>query len=314
MPRVSIIIPTYNLAQYIGRTLASVFSQTYTDYEVIVADDGSTDDTQNVLSRWDGKILYLYQSNRGVASARNLALSKAGGEFIAYVDADDMWYPHKLQRQVDFLDRHKECGMVNSDFAVVDESDGIIYSGFNRQTRRDVRQGHCLMALLQRCHIQPLTVMERRDCVQQTGGFDERLRGVDDYMRWILLAANGVEFGYIDEPLALYRWREGQFSSRHRYSYLEAFLRMFDILLTEKCLPSRCGQVVADLIHAQRCEIQRDLAYVDRQEGRLGQARRRILSLIPHRPVDSKLYVELMKCCVPPTLAARFRTLKRRLA
>lgn len=314
MPRVSIIIPTYNLAQYIGRTLATVFCQTYTDYEVIVADDGSTDDTQNMLSGWDGKILYLYQSNRGVASARNLALSKAGGEFIAYLDADDMWYPQKLQRQVDFLDRHEECGVVHSDFAIVDESDGIIYSEFNRQMHRDAPQGQCMMALLQRCHIQPLTVMERRECVQQTGRFDERLRGVDDYMRWILLAVNGVEFGYIDEPLALYRWREGQFSSSHLHSYLEAFLTMFDILLTEKRLPSRCGQEAVDLIHARRCEIQRDLAYLDRQEGRLGEARRRILGLVKECPLRSELYVELLKACVPAPLAAKLRMLKAQLS
>jgi len=206
MPRVSIVIPTFNLARYIGRTLDSVFAQTYSDYEVIVVDDGSTDDTPQVLAQYAGRLQYHHQANRGVAAARNTALTKANGELIAYLDADDMWYPQKLTRQVDFLDTHGQCGIVHSDTAVLDESDQIIYSAFNRQTLREVPQGQCLTALLQRNHIQPLTVIERRSCVERIGGFDERLRGVDDYMRWTLLAIEGVEFGSVDEPLALYRW------------------------------------------------------------------------------------------------------------
>jgi len=314
MPRVSIIIPTFNLARYIGRTLESVFAQTYTDYEVIVVDDGSTDDTRQVLARYAGRLQYLYQGNRGVAAARNIALDKATGELIAYLDADDMWYPQKLEKQVDFLDRHEECGVVHSDTAVIDESDRIIYSEFNRQMHRDVPQGQCLMPLLQRCHIQPLTVMERRDCVEQTGGFDERLRGVDDYMRWILLAIEGVEFGYIDEPLAMYRWRGGQFSSSQTRTYWEAFVTMFNLLLKEKGLRSRCGEEAVAIARNRLYSLRHDLAYLDRAEGRTDQARRRILSLIQQWPLLPELYVELLKSCVPPALLTRLRMLKQSLA
>jgi glycosyltransferase involved in cell wall biosynthesis len=301
MPRVSIIIPTFNLARYIGRTLESVFAQTYTDYEVIVVDDGSTDDTRQVLAQYEGRLQYQYQVNRGVAAARNAALKKATGELIAYLDADDMWYPEKLERQVGFLDRHTQCGIVHSDTAVIDEMDAVVYSHFNRQTHRDVPQGQCLMTLLQYTHIQPLTVMERRKCVEQTGGFDERLRGVDDSMRWILLAMERVEFGYIDEAFAMYRWRAGQFTNTR--TYWQAFVTMFELLLREKDLRSRCGQQAADVARNRLYTARRDLAYLDRTEGRSASATRHLFSLIRDWPLRVELYLDLLKSVVPRRLS-----------
>ncbi|MBK8653186.1 MAG: glycosyltransferase family 2 protein [Haliscomenobacter sp.] len=112
MARVSIIIPTYNYSQFIIRALHSVFEKTYNDFEVIIADDGSTDNTRTLVEQFDKSIVYYaFQPNRGLSSTRNLALSKASGEFVAYLDADDMWYPDKLVRQIAFLDAHPECAL-----------------------------------------------------------------------------------------------------------------------------------------------------------------------------------------------------------
>src|SRR2546422_9975530 len=174
MPRVSVITPTFNCARFVLRAIASALAQTYMDYEIIVADDGSTDDTRDVLAHFGTRIRYLYQPNGGLSSARNLALSKASGELIAYLDADDMWYPHKLESQVAFLDVHSECGLVHSDVTVIDELDRVIHSGFNQETRRKVPQGYCLTDLLRRCHIQIPSVLERRQNIELTGPFDER--------------------------------------------------------------------------------------------------------------------------------------------
>lgn len=310
MPRVSIIIPTYNLAQYIGRTLATVFGQTYTDYEVIVADDGSTDDTQNALSRWYGRIIYLYQQNRGVAGARNLALSKASGEFIAYLDADDMWYPHKLERQVSFLDTHPDCGVVHSEFSVVNETDEVIHARFNQEHGRSVPQGHCALELLRRCHVQPLTVLERRQCADRIGGFDARLKGVDDYLRWILVALEDIAIGYVDEPLAMYRWRRDRFSVKRYREYREAFTFLFHILLHEKSLARHCGKAGVAIVMARLHDAQRELAYLDRTEGQLGRARRRVVGLIKDSPFCAGLYVDLLKSVVPFGMAERLRRLR----
>jgi glycosyltransferase involved in cell wall biosynthesis len=309
MPRVSVIIPTFNCAAFLERALKSVFAQTFTDCEVIIADDGSTDHTWEVVAPYSGKIRYFYQSNRGLSAARNLALSKASGEFIAYLDADDMWYPQKLERQVAFLEVHRECGMVHSDFTVVDEADCVIHQRFNMEKRREVPQGLCMMDLLRRCHIQVPTVVERNGCLQKIGQFDERLRAVEDYHHWILLAMEGFAVGYIDEALAMYRWRVGSISSSRR-RMLEGFLTMFEILLREKQLAARCGDEAADILRSRLYALQRNMAYLDRTEGHSYDATRRVLGLIREKPYRTELYVDLFKSIIPPVIAAKLRRLR----
>ena len=203
MPRVSVIMPTYNCSRFIDKAIQSIFLQTYTDFEIIVVDDGSTDDTSHLLEKWDKLIVYLYQANRGLSSARNLALSKASGEFVAYLDADDMWYPKKLERQIEFLDSHPEYGLVHSDASIVNEDDTVIYKKYNYEKRRFIPQGFCARDLLEYSTIIVPTVVERRDCVVKLGGFDERLWSVEDYLHWIQIALDGYAIGYIDDPLAM---------------------------------------------------------------------------------------------------------------
>lgn len=309
MPRVSVTIPTFNCARFLGRAIDSALAQTYSDYEIIVVDDGSTDETRDVVDRYGTKAQYVYQPNRGLSSARNLTLSKASGELIAYLDADDMWYPHKLERQVSFLDSHKECGLVHSDVTTIDEWDGVIRSRNNHETQRKVPQGYCLMDLLKLCHIQILTVVERRDCIERVGKFDERLPVAQDYLHWVSVALEGIRFGYIGEPLAMYRKRPGSlFSSRRRVC--EDFARIFEILLTEKSLTVRCGWHATNIARARLYKYQRELAYLDRTEGRTGDALRRIMNLMRKWPLRTELYGELLKACIPPTAAAKLRMLK----
>jgi len=313
MPRVSVIMPTFNCARFLPRALESVFAQTFTDYEVIVADDGSTDDTREVLAPYSGKITYLFQPNRGPSSARNLALSKASGEFIAYLDADDMWYPHKLERQVAFLDAHREYGLLHSDASFVDESDRILFHAYFRERPRTVARGSCLMQLLRKNSIHMPTVLEKRECVERVGRFDERLRNGEDYLHWILVAMEGVTFAYIDEPLALYRKTTGSLSSNERGDF-EGVVTLFGILLDEQFLALRCGQGAAEIVRDRLYAPHRELAYLERTEGSTPQARRRLISLIREWPLRSELYVELLKSCVPFALATRIRTLKARWA
>ena len=141
MPRVSVIIPTFNCARFLERAMQSVFAQTYVDYEMIVVDDGSTDETKDLIACRGEKLQYLYQTNRGLPSARNLGVSKSSGEFLAYLDADDMWYPHKLERQVAYLDSHPECGFVHSDLTLVDEKDLVISPDWYQERRYLPRTG-----------------------------------------------------------------------------------------------------------------------------------------------------------------------------
>lgn len=309
MPRVSIIIPTYNCASYLGRAIDSASAQTYKDYEILIVDDGSTDDTKDVAMQYGRKVTYLYQRNLGLSAARNHAVANASGELLAYLDADDMWYPEKLERQVAFLDAHQECGMVHSEMSIINEQDEILHVRFYEETKRDVPQGYCLQQLLMRCHIQPLTVVERRSTFDRVGVFDDRLLVAQDYLHWIMIAAEGQAVGYLAEPLGKYRWRTGSLIG-NRSRLLEDYIQIFDILLHEKPIASRHGDKCADVLRARLYVVQRDLAYLDRTQGRSESAKRRLANLIKEWPRRFELYVDLLKAYVPASLLSKLRTLK----
>lgn len=216
MPRVSVVIPTFNCDRFIRRTVDSALAQTYRDFEVIVVDDGSTDGTRSIMAEFGPAVRYLFQSNQGASAARNRAIESASGEFIAYLDADDLWSPDKLARQVEYLDAHPACGLIHSEVAVVDEQDAVLHRKFNQETQRAVPQGACLRQLLQQSHIQTLTVVERRSAFERAGKFDLRLPVAQDYLHWIQVVLKGYEIGYLPEPLGLYRWRAGSLMSSER--------------------------------------------------------------------------------------------------
>lgn len=122
VPRVSVIIPCYNTARYVKETIESVLNQTRQDFEIIVVDDGSTDDSHNVIASInDQRIRYHYQPNQGLAAARNTGLALATGEFVAFLDADDFFLPEKLARQIAALDSQPEVGLVAGGHLYVDE-------------------------------------------------------------------------------------------------------------------------------------------------------------------------------------------------
>lgn len=301
MPRVSIIIPTYNCDQFLGRAIASALSQSYTDYEVLVVDDGSTDDTSNVVAQYGQKVRYFHQSNRGVSAARNLALSYATGEFVAYLDADDMWYPEKLALQVAFLDVHQECGFVHAEVSVIDEDDKIIHVYFNQETKRSVPHGVCLNDLLRRCHIQTLTVLERRQCLDRAGMFDERLPIAQDYHHWIKVALHGFAIGYLSMPLAKYRWRRGSLMGNQRRLLADLVL-IYEELLQMTMNAQKIDQDGVNIIARELYLTQRRLAYLERTDGKYNQARERVSHLICQHPGAVELYGELLKTCLREAL------------
>jgi glycosyltransferase involved in cell wall biosynthesis len=297
VPRVSVIIPTFNCGVYLGRAIDSVLAQSYRDYEIIVVDDGSTDETPILASTYNKKIKYLYQSNCGVSAARNRALKESNGEFFAYLDADDIWYPQKLTQQIEFLDAHEDCGLLHSDVSVIDEHDHIIHARFNMETARPVPQNHCKHDILRRCHIQTPTVIERRKCVEKIGGFNEGLPVTQDYMRWIMVALEGWAFGYIDQPLAKYRWRAGSLMSSKR-RILEDHARMFGRFLPEQYRGHADFLELSPIIHGRFVAAERELAYLDRIEGHNENARRRLMALIQRSPLEVGIYVDLAKACL----------------
>ena len=294
MPRVSVVIPTFNCERFIGRTVGSALRQTYRDFEIIVVDDGSTDGTQAVLAEYGEALHYIKQANQGASAARNAALSRATGEYIAYLDADDLWHPEKLAHQVEYLDAYPSCGFVHTEVAVIDEQDSVLYARFNKETGRTVPQGKCLRDILQRSHIQTLTVLERRSAFDRAGKFDLRLPVAQDYLHWIQVALHGYEIGYLPEPLGQYRWRAGSLMSSQR-RLLGDFAKIYEILLAEHRLEDVHGSEVRRLIDTQLYTNQRQLAYLERLECSGAVARRRLRRLVQQWPFRLELYLDLAK-------------------
>ena len=297
MPRVSVVIPTYNCAKFLGRTIDSALRQTYRDFEIIVVDDGSTDGTQALVAAYEESVRYVYQPNQGASAARNAALSRASGEFIAYLDADDLWRPDKLSRQVEFLDAHSTCGFVHTEVSVIDEQDTVLHTCFNQDTKRPIPQGQCVRDLLLRSHIQTLTVVERRTAFDDAGKFDPRLPIAQDYLHWIGVGLQGYGVGYLPEPLGQYRWRAGSLMSSQR-RLLGDFVKIYEILSTEYGLERSQGPEIMQLVQAQLYATQRQLAYLERRECSGAAARQRLGALIRQWPLNLELYVDFAKTYV----------------
>lgn len=311
MPRVSVIIPTFNCAGYIARTITSVLSQTYKDFEIIVVDDGSTDETGEIVSRFSDKLTYHYRPNLGLSNARNTAVSISSGEFIAYLDADDMWFPKKLQRQVAYMDEHPECGLAHSNVIYIDEDDQPISPEWSSHADRSVlAQGNCLSELLKGCMFQVPTVIERRVCFDEVSGFDERFKRVEDYLHWIKLQLKGHSFGYINEPLAMYRMRTGSLS-KNQTAMTESTVDMFDVLIKENALLQHLDQSEKKALLRRISLLKRGLPFHYREQGRNDLARKQSLSLICESPGNLYPYVELAKSLVPGSLAAKVKSLRK---
>ena len=177
MPEVSIIIPAYNCAQFLKHTLDSVLTQTSSDYEIILVDDGSTDNTPEVLSPYLSKIQYIRQENAGLPSARNAGILASSGRFIALLDGDDTWTPNKLHEQMPrFSD--PEVGIVYSDFSI-QYSDGRFLQSYLSQ-RPLAGEGYILDNYIQSRFLFPSTMVLRRECFDQFGLFDPEMLASED--------------------------------------------------------------------------------------------------------------------------------------
>ena len=217
MPKVSVIIPTYNGACYICEAIDSVLAQTYQDFEIIVIDDGSSDNTKDVLKKNGSKIKYIFQENKGVSAARNVGIKEAAGEYIALLDADDIWLPDKIALQVDFLEKNSAYGLIYSDAYIFDEKKILEktllqISGF--------WQGDVLEKLILKNFIPNLTVLVRRVCFDKIGLFDETLKYGEDHDRWLRIASIS-KIGCINKPLAKYRIHDLNASHKIKQSYVD---------------------------------------------------------------------------------------------
>ncbi len=207
MPLVSVIIPTYQRAAVLGEAIESVLAQTFTDYELIVVDDGSTDGTLQVVEKYKEKITFLHQPNRGVSAARNLGIQHSRGQLIAFLDSDDLWLPDKLSNQVPLF-QAQAVGLVFGDIR--------FFSGktIQRKTSFDLyppRRGKIFGDLFARNFIPASTVVVRKACLETTGLFEREFEPCEDYHLWMRILQHW-EADFCPQPAALYRVGSGQAS------------------------------------------------------------------------------------------------------
>jgi hypothetical protein len=207
MPRVSVIIPSYNLARLVPQAIQSVLDQTYTDFEVLVVDDGSQDNTREVIQSFDdARVQYIYQENRGLSGARNTGIQQAQGEFLAFLDADDTFFPNKLAGQVAALDRQPEVGLVAGGYWLVDENNQPLQEKRNWEHTPTLAVETWLFG----CPFIVNAVLARREWVVRVGGFDPALRRVEDRDLWLRLAYAGCPMAWVPAIVCAYRMHLGQ--------------------------------------------------------------------------------------------------------
>jgi glycosyltransferase involved in cell wall biosynthesis len=201
MPTVSIIVPTYNSSAYIYETIDSLLAQTFKDYEIIIVDDGSTDDTQEKLKIYGDKIKYIYQSNQGPSVARNNGITLAVGKYIAFLDSDDLWLSEKLELQVNFMENNPDYGLVSCD-ALAFKDNQIIVQSMSKE--RPLKSGWVLEDLLKENFLNTNNVLIRRDVFNTLGMFDINIVFSEDYEMWLRIAEKYM-IGYVDLILTKYR-------------------------------------------------------------------------------------------------------------
>ena len=209
-PAVSIIIPAYNVAPYIGETLDSVFAQTFTKFEVILVNDGSLDthELERALAPYADRLCYIEQENGGASMARNAGLRIARGELVAFLDADDLWLPNYLEQQLKFF-REQDCDLVCADAMVFgDSSDaGRTYMTAVMDTAPPAGAVSFLELVSAERSLITSGVIVRRNLVFEVGLFDEALRNAQDFDLWLRLARYGARLAYHRQVLLRYRAR-----------------------------------------------------------------------------------------------------------
>lgn len=213
---ISIITPTYNREAFLPAAIESVLAQSYKEFELIIVDDGSTDNSRELINAYadkDPRVKYLYQENQRQSVARNYALSIAKGDFICFLDSDNYWPHDKLEKSLKAFEQHPEADIVYGDCITIDEQGNELH-------RNNMRRysGNIAALLLKDNFVSMNTTMTRRKCFNEMGGMSGKRRVADDYDLWLKFSAR-YRFQYIPEFLAYYRVMENQISSNKKLRF-----------------------------------------------------------------------------------------------
>lgn len=273
--KVSIVVPSYNRAYIIRDALESVLAQTYGDFEIIVIDDGSSDNTREIVEQMQSeKIRYIrHERNRGYSAANNSGIAAAGGQFVAFLDSDDLWKANYLETLVSFLEKHPETDVVFCDTEVQSDLDGVpslvaLMKSFSQLLKADTgKSDHVFTArqmyvcLLEEVPIKPSAVVVRRELFEKAGTFDEAWPSGTDWDLFLRFA-HSAGFGYIDIPLVIQR-RTGdathqKFRVQDKLFLLGQFLKEKEklrndqeaLIAVNRGISGHCSNLGWDYLHA----------------------------------------------------------------
>lgn len=287
-PLVSVITASYNMGKYVGLAVDSVLAQDYPALEIIVVDDGSTDDTSAVLAKYrdDPRVNLIRQENAGQTVAKNRGVQSARGEYIAFCDADNLWLPNKLSRQMEFFNDHGNLAVVYGDISLID-ADGRPLP--TTQARR--YSGKITGRLLVDNFVTFNTAVVSKQVMTAVGWFDESLRMGIDYDLWLRISVDHT-FLYLAEPLVLYRIWGGQMSNKqeerlsHCFKLLKNFLEKHPESVTSK-------------------EVARGWAHTYVSRGQLRASQKKYLAALDdyfrafrYRPHDLRLWKSVVKLLI----------------
>jgi|Deesub1362A_J573_1020465.scaffolds.fasta_scaffold01189_2 glycosyltransferase involved in cell wall biosynthesis len=300
MPKVSVIIPCYNVEDYIGECLDSVFSQTFQNFEVIIINDGSTDKSEEkirpYLNKYKKKIKYFFQRNRGAYCARNMGIKHASGEYIAFLDADDMLRPESLERRVEEIEADRRVGLVYTDaYLLIDEGES---KKIHEKTYREFFEitfykGEVTLQILERNFVPTPTVLVRSEVLRKVGLFDETFKRTADYDLWIRISKNGWKFSYVEEPLSYYRVREKSLS-QNKEALWEALVNVYRKTLDHYSLNREEKEIAV-----------KALARVSVWRGDYRAARYFLFKALKYKPLSFKRHLVFIALLIAPQVLRR---------
>jgi glycosyltransferase involved in cell wall biosynthesis len=212
MQNVSVVLTCYNGARWISGAIESVLAQTYGDFELVIIDDGSADDSKEIIAPYlcDERVRYIYQNNRGFSSAINRGIKESSGCLIGFIGQDDLWMPNKLELQVKYFSKRRDIDLVHSNYYFVDSEERII-----RVVKATVPDSSSKQEVVKRLFLNNLlgfeTVLVKRKCFDEVGFFDERMVGFSDHDMWLRVAGS-FNIGYLSLSLVKKRQHELQLS------------------------------------------------------------------------------------------------------
>ena len=306
MNKVSIIIPCFNIEKYISDCLDSILKQTHQEYEIILI-DSSTDSTPEIIEkyrkRFPERIKYFYQKPTGPSHARNFGISVSSGDFICFLDSDDMLYENSLEKRLMRFEKDDELSLVftNASILVENNPEKISYKDIVGR----FYEGFIFCELMINNFICTSTVLIKKEVLKKLGNFNENLKNTEDYELWLRISRNNFKFGFVDEYLTYYRIRKGSLSENNIRN-VETLLNIFNRYYNNKLYNNEEEKKIIEnnikRFHSDYFIIKAKTLIIS---GEYKQAARMYLKIFKYNKFNLKYYLVLLLLFTFPEILLR---------